>query len=223
MTSKKKPRFYALRRHRHSPFYASGLLGLLTLPVFLWIRPALAVESSAIVFFVLYVALMIKRMPGITAERLKNSPQRDDAPTIVIPLVSLLAVVAAVAALFNALNRAGSPSLLEVSLAFVSVISGWFTIHTMFAMHYAHDYWRHLTDVPDPGPSGGLDFPDTPEPGGYEFLYFAFVIGMTAQTSDVAITTTAMRRLNLAHSIVSFFFNTILVAAAVNAVVSIAN
>lgn len=59
-------------------------------------------------------------------------------------------------------------------------------------------------------------------PGGYDFLYFAFVVGMTAQTSDVAVTTTAMRRVTLLHSIVSFFFNTVLVAAAVNAAVQLA-
>ena len=68
------------------------------------------------------------------------------------------------------------------------------------------------------GDSRGLDFPGTAEPGGYDFLYFAFVIGMTAQTSDIAITSTAMRKINLVHAVVSFFFNTVLVAAAVNAV-----
>ena len=69
---------------------------------------------------------------------------------------------------------------------------------------------------------GGLDFPGKDEPGAHDFLYFAFVIGMTAQTSDVAITSTAMRKANLLHAVVSFFFNTVLVAAAVNVAVSLA-
>jgi uncharacterized membrane protein len=223
MTAKRKlPFLFSLRQHRHSPFYMAGILGLLTLPVFLYLKPELAIESSAIVFFMIYLAFMAKRIPSVTAERLKSSPERDDGPAVLIPIVSLIAVIAAVIGLFNALNQSGTPNFLKVSLAFISVISGWFTIHTMFAMHYAHRYWQYAAGEKGLGPRKGLDFPETKEPGGYEFLYFSFVIGMTAQTSDVAITTSDMRRINLAHSVVSFFFNTILVAAAVNAVVSMA-
>lgn len=221
-TQRKKPFLLGIRRHRHSPFYAAGLLGLLTLPFFLAVSPELAIESSAIVFFMVYLGFMIRRIPKITAERLKTSPQRDDGPAVLIPVVSLLAVTAAVVGLFNALNKGGHSSTLEVSLAFISVISGWFTIHTMFAMHYAHRYWQYYAGEKGMGPRRGLGFPETEEPGGYEFLYFSFVIGMTAQTSDVTIGTTDMRRINLAHAVVSFFFNTVLVAAAVNAVVSMA-
>lgn len=219
-----KPRFArGLRSHRRSPFYAASIMGLMTLPVLLYIKPELSIESAAIVFFLVYLGFMIKRIPTVTAERLKTSPERDDGPAVLIPVVSLLAIVAAVVALFNALNQSGSPDLLRVSLAFLSVISGWFTIHTMFAMHYAHRYWQYHTGDQGEEPRRGLDFPQTEEPGSYDFLYFSFVIGMTAQTSDVAVTTTDMRCINLAHAVVSFFFNTVLVAAAVNAVVSIAS
>jgi uncharacterized membrane protein len=67
----------------------------------------------------------------------------------------------------------------------------------------------------------GLDFPGTDMPGIYDFLYFSFVIGMTAQTSDVAITSTEMRRINLLHAVISYFFNTVLIAVAVNAAVAL--
>jgi uncharacterized membrane protein len=66
-----------------------------------------------------------------------------------------------------------------------------------------------------------LDFPETERPQGWVFLYFATVIGMTAQTADTGITTTQMRRIVLLHSIVAFFFNTVIVAAAVNLAVSL--
>jgi uncharacterized membrane protein len=69
---------------------------------------------------------------------------------------------------------------------------------------------------------GGLDFPGDDEPSGHDFLYYALVIGMTAQTADVNITRTSMRKLTLLHAVVSFFFNTVLVAAAVNVAVSLA-
>ena len=109
----------------------------------------------------------------------------------------------------------------QLLLAFASVALGWLTIHTMAALHYAHIFWLPGDTEPDDR-GKGLEFPGTPEPGAYDFLYFAFVIGMTAQTSDVAITLTAMRKVNLVHAIVSYFFNTVLVAAAVNAAVSLA-
>jgi uncharacterized membrane protein len=72
-------------------------------------------------------------------------------------------------------------------------------------------------------PAGGFEFPGTGRPQGWDFLYFSTVIGMTAQTSDTSVTTAHMRRIVLAHSIVSFFFNTVIVAAAVNLAVSFGN
>jgi uncharacterized membrane protein len=211
------------RHRRHSAFYAASVAGGATLPVLLVFTPRLAVEIAAIVFFLVYLAMIARRVPHLTVNRLKTSRERDDAPAYTILIVTLLAVIAAIGALFNALNRAHDPSLFEVSLAFLSVIGGWLTIHTMFAMHYAHHYWRRVPDADGAlRLQGGLVFPETAEPTGSDFLYFSFIIGMTAQTSDVTITTTALRRINLLHSLLSFFFNTVLVAAAVNAVVSLA-
>lgn len=216
-------RFSGWRHRRHSAFYAAGVAGIATLPAVLVASPRLAVEIAAIVFFLVYLGMIARRVPHLTVNRLKTSRERDDAPAYTILIVTLLAVVAAIGALFNALNRAHDPSLLEVALAFLSVIGGWVTIHTMFAMHYAHHYWRRVPDGQGAlHLQGGLTFPETAEPTGYDFLYFSFIIGMTAQTSDVTITTTALRRINLLHSLLSFFFNTVLVAAAVNAVVSLA-
>ena len=211
------------RHRRHSPFYAAGLSGLVLLPSLWFLARHLAIEISTIVFFLVYLGLMALRIPKLTVARLKTSGERDNAPAYVILLVTFLAVVTVVATLFNALNREAHPSLFEVAIAFLSVIAGWLTIHTMFAMHYAHHYWRRVTQADGTlNAQCGLEFPQTAEPCGYDFLYFSLVIGMTAQTSDVVITTTAVRRINLAHAVLSFFFNTVLVAAAVNAVVSLA-
>ena len=133
----------------------------------------------------------------------------------------------AVGSLFVLINKGGRPDALELALSLASVALGWFTIHTMTALHYAHLYWRPedrraKQRSRTTTEHGGLDFPGGDEPGGYDFLYFSLVIGMTAQTSDVNVTKTAMRKLNLLHAVVSFFFNTVLVAAAVNVAVSLA-
>jgi uncharacterized membrane protein len=64
--------------------------------------------------------------------------------------------------------------------------------------------------------AGGLDFPEDIEPDYWDFLYFSFVIGMTSQVSDVQITSQSLRRLSLLHGILSFFFNTAIVAMSIN-------
>ena len=210
-----------LGRHRHGPFFLGSIAALICLPLILVYAPRLAPGVTAIVFFLIYLVMMARRIPRLDSTKLKNSGQDEDAPALAILAVTLLAVVAAIISLFDALNADGPESLFEVAIAFGSVVLGWFTIHTMFALHYAHLYWRPSAQAEENAARrGGLDFPETDSPAAYDFMYFSFNIGMTAQTSDVDITTSAMRRVNLMHAIASFFFNTVLVAAAVNAIVS---
>ena len=88
----------------------------------------------------------------------------------------------------------------------------WAAVHTAFSLHYAHEYYRG--DKP-----GGLQFPsgDARDEADYwDFVYFSFVIGMTAQVSDVGITDKIIRRTATVHGIISFVFNTALVALMVN-------
>ncbi|WP_440410897.1 DUF1345 domain-containing protein [Neorhizobium petrolearium] len=212
-----------LKHHRHGPFLIGTVASIVSLPFLLTYASHLAPGIAAVVFFIIYLGMMAARIPKLDGPTLRERGQNTDEPAPVILAVTLLAVVAAVVSLFEALNRDRPTGLAEISLAFASVFLGWLTIHMMFAMHYAHLYWRPDEQRQEnEAKRGGLDFPETDEPGAYDFLYFSFVIGMTAQTSDTAITTTAMRKINLAHAVISFFFNTVLVAAAVNAVVSLA-
>ncbi|OHV81506.1 DUF1345 domain-containing protein [Rhizobium sp. LCM 4573] len=211
-----------LRHQRHGPFYAGTVTALICLPFLLFYLPRLAPGLTVVVFFLIYLGLMAERIPRLTPSLLKRRAERDDEPAPVILAVTLLTVVTAIISLFSVLNRQLPAGPFEIVIAFVSVALGWLTIHIMFAMHYAHLYWRPEPAADGTGKRGGLTFPKTADPSGWEFLYFAFVIGMTAQTSDVVITTTAMRRVNMVHAVVSFFFNTVLVAASVNAVVALA-
>ncbi|UJW73843.1 DUF1345 domain-containing protein [Rhizobium sp. SL42] len=210
--------------HRYSSFMGAGALALVALPVIARLAPTIAIEGPAILFFVTYLLLAWSRLKRLTPAFLRQHAETADAPAFVILFVTALAIAAAVGSLFAVLNREIRGASLELLTAAGSVIFGWLTIHTMAAMHYAHVYWK-------PGPTqqgghrphrGGLDFPGTPEPCGHDFVYFALVIGMTAQTADVSITTTAMRRLNMIHATTSYFFNTVLIAAAVNAAVALA-
>jgi uncharacterized membrane protein len=81
--------------------------------------------------------------------------------------------------------------------------------HTIFALHYAHEFYSQ-----DGG--GGLTFPGTAEPDYWDFVYFSFVIGMTSQVSDVAVSCQPIRRTATAHGILSFVFNAALLALTVN-------
>lgn len=218
MKSAPGPRIYG----RHLPFYVGIGAAALGLAPALWFEPDFAIGTAVVVFFLCYLLLTAWRVPRLTAAHLEHYATDTDEPVAVIFAVTFAAVAVSTGSLFVVLNRPAVSSG-EFVLAFASVALGWFTIHTMAAMHYAHLYWRPGSAETDPDTGRGLDFPGKAAPGAYDFLYFAFVIGMTAQTSNVAITSTAMRKVNLLHAIVSFFFNTVLVAAAVNAAVSLAS
>lgn len=211
---------------RYAPFYTALACGLATLAFAWWFWPALAIQGSANVFFAVYLVLELMKFPRLSPSFLKRHAAGTDEPAWIIVAVTFGAVVVAVGSLFVLINKGGKPNALELVLSLTSVALGWFSIHTMTALHYAHLYWRpgdRRREKDGVGAEhGGLDFPGDDEPSGHDFLYYALVIGMTAQTADVNITRTSMRKLTLLHAVVSFFFNTVLVAAAVNVAVSLA-
>ena len=209
----------SLPLRRHVPFYLGLAAALAACVLAVWLPALQVLVIAANLFFATYLALSLAGLRVMSAEHLRANAAADDEPDWIIFLVTLAAVVAAVAALFVLINEGGQHPVLSLWLALLAVPLGWFTIHMMAAIHYAHIYWQPGDD--EDGHRRGLDFPQTDEPAGVEFAYFAYVIGMTAQTSDVAITTRQMRATSLVHAVVSFFFNTVLVAAAVNLAVSL--
>jgi uncharacterized membrane protein len=176
------------------------------------------------VFFALYLVLTLSKMLQLTPERLKGRMAKFDEPVWLIFAVTVGAVIVAVGSLFVLINSSRRFDPLELGLTLAAVPLGWLMLHMMAAVHYGHLYWREAdrkTGGNQGNHAGGLAFQGSEEPGGIEFMYFAYVIGMATETSDTAITTTEMRRTNLVHGIVSYFFNTVLVAAAVNVAVSL--
>ncbi len=140
------------------------------------------------------------------AEALDQGRWRMLAATLAAVLVSLGAVMLDLA------GRGTDPW--RVALALLTVLLSWCFVHVLFANHYAHEHRLR----------GGIDFPGGDgDPDLGEFLYLAFTVGMTAQVSDVTTASPTMRRLVLAHGLVSFLFNAAVVAAAVNIVAGLAN
>jgi uncharacterized membrane protein len=103
---------------------------------------------------------------------------------------------------------------LHVTLVAVTLFVSWLMTHTTFAFRYAHEYYEadpHRSGIP-----GGLDFPGEKRPDYLDFMYFSLVLGMTFQVSDVQITARKFRRLAAVHGLLSFLFNTIILALTVN-------
>jgi len=143
---------------------------------------------------------------------------------LIILLLCVFAVVASLIAVVGLVTTsqglADEAKERRLGLAVLTVALSWFFLHTVLALHYAHSYF-----VPKEGTngvqSGGLEFPGDEVPDYFDFLYFAFVLGATSQTSDVTITTKPIRRLVLLHGTITFAFNTVLLALTVNVAASV--
>ena len=211
-------------RH-HGAFYVAVLAGIVVWLVS-WrlgwpIPPVLGGDA----FFVIYLAYVAAMRVHMSPDDLRRHASEEDEGILVIILLAVAAIVFSLTAIFALLNQGGSPEPWQLLCAIASVPLGWLTLHTIAAFHYAHLYYTPLdeqTADASPSDAGGLQFPGDEAPGAWDFLYYSFVIGMTAQVSDVQVLTGNMRRLALAHGVLSFFYNTVLIALAVNVAIALA-
>ncbi|HXM00145.1 MAG TPA: DUF1345 domain-containing protein [Rhizomicrobium sp.] len=203
-------------RH-HWRFYGPALLGAVVYVVLAGQGFPLRVLAAGDGSFALYLLLMAIVAAQTTAKDLKQRAALEDEGMVIVLLVALAIIVLSSIAIFTVLRQKHSPIALTLALAGVPL--GWFTLHTLVAFHYAYIFYGKKGAQKE----GGLDFPQTEEPGVWEFLYYSFTIGTTAQTSDTNVTSTRVRRATLMHSVLSFFYNTAIIAMAINAVVSIAS
>lgn len=203
---------------RHRRFLSSFMLGLLAVAAsHAWaMGELLRIELGAVAFFLAYLLQMARFARSLSPAGLRARAASSDEGVALILTLALAAVAISLSAIVLLLNGPGGGSGIERSVALGSVPLGWATLHTLLAFHYAHLYYR-----PDEDGEGGLGFPGGQDPDAWDFLYFAFTIGMTAQVSDVVATTGPMRRVILFHGIGSFFYNTVILALAVNAALTV--
>jgi uncharacterized membrane protein len=196
---------------RHSRFVmavAAGGAGLL-LAWGLAIGGAMQILFGVNGFFVAYLGLSLRLAQSTTPDDLKRYAEVDDEGIIVIVLLAIGAVIVSLGASLWVLNRQ-EMALWQAAWALWAVPLGWSTIHTLVGFRYAHLFYSDKSRA-------GLTFPGTSHPGLWDFFYLSFGIGMTAQVSDVIIQDTRIRKLVLGHSIGAFFYNTVILALAVNA------
>ncbi|HEY9613188.1 DUF1345 domain-containing protein [Allocoleopsis sp.] len=163
-------------------------------------------------------------------EQIKKRAQTQDNNRILISVLVIAAAVVslcAVAFLLGTHKELPKGQLgLHIALSVVSMFCSWLLLHTVFTLRYAHYYYyrseRYRQQTPTPSPHiGGLDFPGEQQPDYLDFAYFAFVLGMTFQVSDVAITSRLIRRIALLHGLLSFWFYTFIVALSINIISSL--
>ncbi|MEH2379128.1 MAG: DUF1345 domain-containing protein [Nostoc sp.] len=206
-------------------FIAVGLALLVSLILPHWLHlptRILCAWNSGVDFF---LAITWWKMIRATPEKIRRYSESEYEGHLAIFLLVIAAACASVLAIvFLLTDKKGlSPTLLDlhVILSIMTIVGSWLLVHTMFAVQYAHSYYKYIRHNNSEEITGGLDFPHNDCPDYWEFLYYSFVVGMTSQVSDVETTSRDMRRLTLLHSILSFFFNTTILAMTINIVASL--
>ncbi|KAB2965418.1 DUF1345 domain-containing protein [Zoogloea sp.] len=164
----------------------------------------------------LYLALAAVMVARATPEQMHSRARLQAEGRVMELSLVILATIACLAAIFAELvvvkDLTGFPRTGHVLLTVLTVSLSWAFIHLMFALHYAHDFYRALGH----SGSGGLQFPGEDIPDYGDFLYFAAVIGTSGQTADVSFVSRPMRRLGLLHCVIAYAFNATLLALTVN-------
>jgi len=163
-----------------------------------------------------YLLMALKMMFWSSHERMRvRALRHDEGNTVVLVLVVLAALMclgAIVVELGVVKDLQGELRYAHMLLAGLTIATCWAFTQVMFALHYAHDYYARVIR----GDQGGLEFPGGEAPDYGDFLYFASIIGTSAQTADVSLTCRQMRRTGLVHCVLAFFFNTTLLALTIN-------
>ena len=174
-----------------------------------------------------YLSLIARVMLQADEHSIRRRAAMVDESRSIVLAVAMLAIGASFAGIVAEVGEirrlTGVDKGLHAFVAGVTIVSSWVLIHAIFAQHYAHEFFIERAKERALAPDGraGLRFPGDQPPDYSDFLYFAFVIGVAAQTADVAITSRPMRRLNLIHCVLSFFFNVTVLALTINLAASL--
>ena len=169
------------------------------------------------------LALVFEMMCGCGVVGIRERAAAQDEGQGLVLTLSLAAAAAAVLAIGVELSLAkdahGLEKSLRVILAFLTMAASWLFVHVIFSLHYAHEYYAPdptEIDALDDGLRGGLNFPGGQAPDYWDFLHFAVIIGVASQTADVEFTSRRQRRIGTIHGVVSFVFNTVVLALTIN-------
>ena len=208
------------------PRLTSGIVvGLFAFILSGFVFTSLETSTRAIVCWDLtclwFIVLTLSHMRTQTLENLKAHVAANDEGQGLIVTVVMIAAAASLWAVGLELSLAkdahGIAKDLRIGLALATVTLSWFTTQLIFALHYAHVYYAPDKTTPEEDDViGGLKFPGDQEPDNWDFVHFAVVIGVASQTADIAFTAKRLRRIGTVHSVISFAFNTAVLALTIN-------
>jgi uncharacterized membrane protein len=219
MTTKRRPPWAPfVARPRLTGALAAGVIAygaasLIPNPLSWSTRAILAWDLTCVVFI---VASLIGMRGGTEKSISARAAGQDEGRHMILALV-LLCAAASIGAIALELSVArgadGWEKAARIGLAFFTVVASWMVVQLVFALHYAHQFYG----AGKGGRSrGGLGFPGDEPPDYWDFLHFAVVIGVAAQTADITFTSKPLRRMGTIHSAVAFAFNTIVLALTIN-------
>lgn len=184
----------------------------LVFPILLW-------DIFAIFYLVFTWLIFFHR----GTEEIRKVARIDDGSRIFISLIVVLASMASmVTVLLLILSNDAGNAFVYIPVAICGILASWGMVHTTYTVHYAHLYYDD-DEKDSTQHAGGLNFPKEKKPDYLDFAYFAFVIGMTFQVSDVEIESRHIRRVALAHGLLSFVLNTFIVALTINLIAGLKN
>jgi uncharacterized membrane protein len=190
---------------------AFGIAVALALLLMPW-RPATRILIGWDSGVTLYLLLISRLMSHESIATIRKRAAFEDEGAIALLVLTTAAAIASLAAVVAELGEV--PTAYQVTLGISTILLSWAFMHTIFALHYAHEFYGEGGDHR----IGGLVFPGDEAPDYWDFLYYSLVVAMTAQVSDVQITSKVIRRLTAAHGVISFFFNVTVLALTVNIV-----
>jgi uncharacterized membrane protein len=204
--------------HAHIRFIIAVIVGLVAwqfLPLNNNITRILAAWNVAGWLYVVLIVTMMLRCEVAGIKRQASLEEESRTVLLILTIFASVAMVLAIVAQLSALNDDPSDRTLKFALSFSTIAVSWFLVHLVFALYYAHEFHSESRRASN-GSGGGLKFAGERIPDYLDFVYFSFVVGTTAQTSDVEVCSRKMRRVVTLHGLLSFFFNTTVIALVVN-------
>jgi uncharacterized membrane protein len=194
-------------------------------------------DLGIVAFLTLVLGMVVRATPQTVRFRARREDEKAWVILVLVVGAALASMIAIGIVLHQAKDLKGWLATGAIALAGLTILLSWLMAHTMFALHFAHAYYGDEPGADDGPPdandkaagaetrvgdvAGGLEFPGEKEPDYWDFLYFAFVVGMTCQVSDVQVSSRRMRRLTLGHGLIAFLFNTVVLALCINILASL--
>jgi uncharacterized membrane protein len=163
-------------------------------------------DTAAAIFLLSCIGLLSAR----DAATIRDHAASNDANRLLLLAVTGIVMIVVLVTVGAELSENTGPA--ASALVIATLLLAWLLSNIVYAFHYAHLYY--LRD--EARDRGGIVFPKTAEPDYWDFVYFAFTIGMTFQTSDAQITSGTIRRIATVHSFVAFLFNLGVLAFTIN-------